>query len=90
MPQIDRVLSSGGTDELKWRVSRLAEYEKAAAPELTIIAGGGVDGDALINIGRETGIREFHVGRAARAAGLVDGDVQAALVKKLVEKMKEI
>jgi copper homeostasis protein len=90
MPQIDRVLSSGGTDELKWRVSRLAEYEKAAAPELTIIAGGGVDGDALMKIGRETGIREFHVGRAARAAGLVDGDVQAALVKKLVEKLKEI
>ena len=50
LPQIDRVLSSGGTGDLESRVQRLSEYEKAAVPELTIIAGGGVDGDAILEI----------------------------------------
>lgn len=88
LPQIDRVLSSGGTDELKLRVQRLKQYEIAAAPELTIIAGGGIDGAAMIKIGRETQIREFHVGRAARAQFQVAGAVQSSLVNRLVEKLK--
>lgn len=90
LPQIDRVLSHGGTDELNLRIQRLAQYDKAAAPELTIIAGGGIDGDAIIKIGRETQIREFHVGRAARAQFQVGGDVQSALVATLVKKLNEI
>jgi copper homeostasis protein len=90
LPQVDRILSSGGADELERRVQRLREYERAAAPELTILAGGGVDGDAIMKIGRETGIREFHVGRAARANSETDGDVQASLVSVLVRKLREI
>lgn len=90
LTHIDRVLSSGGTDELKLRVQRLDEYEKAAAPELTIIAGGGIDGDAIPMIVRETKIREFHVGRAARAKFQVEGDVQSSLVSRLVKKLKEL
>ena len=88
--QVDRVLSHGGTDELASRIQRLREYEEAAAPELIILAGGGVNGDALTRIGRETNIREFHVGRAARARFEVEGDVQASLVSALVQKLEEI
>ena len=88
--QVDRVLSHGGTDELASRIQRLREYDEAAAPELTILAGGGVNGDALTRIGRETNIREFHVGRAARARFEVEGDVQASLVSALVQKLEEI
>ena len=87
LPQVDRVLSSGGTDDLESRVQRLGEYEKAAAPELTILAGGGVNGDAILEIGRRTHIREFHVGRAARAQFEVEGDVQATLVRSLVKRL---
>ena len=87
LPQVDRVLSSGGADELELRVQRLRQYAETAAPELTILAGGGVDGDALLKIGHETNIREFHVGRAARAGFQVDGHVQASLVNELVEKL---
>ena len=90
LPQIDRVLSSGGTDELQLRIQRLDEYQKAASPELTIIAGGGVDGDAIVKIGRETAIREFHVGRAARTEFRVEGGVQSSLVSGLVRKLNEI
>ncbi|HKR22830.1 MAG TPA: copper homeostasis protein CutC [Pyrinomonadaceae bacterium] len=88
LPQIDRVLSSGGTDDL--RVQRLGQYANAASPELTIIAGGGVDRESILKIGRETNIREFHVGRAARAGFHVDGAVQASLVSELVKTLCNI
>jgi copper homeostasis protein len=84
LPQVDRILSSGGTDELRLRVQRLAAYEHAAAPELTILAGGGIDANAIVEIKRATRIREFHVGRAARLNFQVDGAVQASLVGDLV------
>lgn len=88
LPQIDRVLSSGGTDDR--RIERLDQYANAASPELTILAGGGVDREAILKIGRETIIREFHVGRAARAGFQVDGAVQASLVSELVRKLSDI
>ncbi|HEU4869902.1 MAG TPA: copper homeostasis protein CutC [Pyrinomonadaceae bacterium] len=90
LPQIDRILSSGGPGDLELRVARLGQYAKAAAPELTILAGGGVDGDALLQIARDTNIREFHVGRAARAQFQVEGYVQASLVSELVKKLRDV
>lgn len=90
LPQVDRVLSHGGTDDLAARVKRLGSYAEAAAPKLTMLAGGGIDGDAIVRIGRETGIREFHVGRAARVGFDVDGAAQASLVNGLVKKLKEL
>lgn len=85
LPQVDRILSSGGADEL--RAQRLVEYERAAAPELTILAGGGIDSNAIVEIKRVTRIREFHVGRAARLNHQVEGAVQASLVSGLVQKL---
>lgn len=90
LTQVDRILSSGGTDGLESRVQRLGEYERAAAPELMILAGGGIDRVAITTIARETRIREFHVGRAARAQFAVAGAVEASLVSGLVQKLKEI
>ncbi len=90
LPQVDRVLSSGGTGELEARVRRLGEYERVAAPELTILAGGGVDGDAIMQIARHTGIREFHVGRAARLGFEVEGKVRASLVSSLVKRLRGV
>jgi len=90
LPQIDRVLSNGGIDHLESRVQRLDRYERAAAPKLIVLAGGGLDGDAIVRIGCETRIREFHVGRAARARFAVDGGVEASMVNGLVKKFGEI
>lgn len=89
LPQVDRILSSGGTDQLRSRVQRLAEYERAAAPELTILAGGGIDGAAIVEIKRATRIREFHVGRAARLNFQPDGAVQASLVTGLIQRINQ-
>ena len=90
LPQVDRVLSHGGTDDPTSRVNRLSHYERAAAPELKILAGGGIDGDAILQIGRGTSIREFHVGRAAREHFAVAGAVQASLVNGLIQQLKKI
>ena len=90
LPQVDRVLSHGGRDDLIARVRRLGQYERAAAPELKIIAGGDVNSEAILKIGCETRIREFHVGRAARAQFNVEGQVQASLVNGLIMKLKQI
>lgn len=90
LPQVDRILCSGGTDELEQRVRTLYENRRAAGLELTIVAGGGIDGDAILKIGREAHIREFHVGRAARANFQIEGAVQASLVSALSKKLREI
>lgn len=87
LAQVDRILSHGGTDQLTNRIQRLAGYERAAAPELTILAGGGIDATNIVKIKRATRIREFHVGRAARLNFQVDGAVQASLVSDLVQKL---
>ena len=90
LPQVDRILSSGGTDELERRVQRLREYHQASAPELIILAGGGIDSDAILKIGRETGICEFHVGRAARVNLRIEGGVHVSLVSALSKTLREI
>jgi len=87
LPQVDRVLSHGGTDGFHSRVQRLGQYQRMSAPELIIVAGGGINDNAISQISRETSIREFHVGRAARSQFQVDGRVQASLVRALVNRL---
>lgn len=79
IPQVDRVLSHGDG-----RVETLATYDRLSS--VTVLAGGGIDAEAISRIGRATNIREFHVGRAAR----VDGRVNWELVNRLVEKCREL
>lgn len=89
LPQVDRVLSHGGTDGLDLRVQRLKQYAMMGAPELIILAGGGINDDAISQISCETNIREFHVGRGARSQFQVEGGVQASLVKALVNTLNQ-
>ena len=84
LPQVDRILSHGGTDSLDLRVQRLKQYAMMGAPELIVLAGGGINEDAIARIICETNVREFHVGRAARSQFQVEGSVQASLVRALV------
>jgi copper homeostasis protein len=81
--QVDRVLSHGGSGTLSARTQRLNVYAHAAVPQLTIIAGGGIDRSAIESLKRTTIIREFHVGRAAREGNQVTGAVRSELVSAL-------
>ena len=84
LPQVDRILSHGGPGDLNDRRRRLSAYAHAAAPEITIIAGGGIDSRAIAFLKSTTAIREFHVGRAARRGFRVEGEVQSELVRALL------
>jgi copper homeostasis protein len=84
LPQVDGILSSGGSGDLEGRRRRLDAYVDAAAPEIKIIAGGGIDLDAIALLRDTTAICEFHVGRAARDGFTVAGAVHAELVRALV------
>ena len=89
LPQVDRILSSGGSGEWEVKRLRLDAYERAATPEVRIIAGGGIDMNAIEILRRTTSIREYHVGRAAREGFKVAGAVQADLVRELVRATRE-
>ena len=65
------------------RIHGLQQLVESAAPELTIIAGGGVDADAIRALRKTTSIREFHVGRAVRQGGDIGQPVDAQRVREL-------
>src|ERR1044072_1403787 len=88
LPQIDRILSHSGSGDLHERAQRLDRYVQIAAPEITIIAGGGIDLDAIALLKRTTSVREFHVGRAVREGIQVNGGVRADLVRSLVRAIE--
>lgn len=80
--RVDRILTSGTGATLAQRVAQLAACEREATPEIAILAGGGMDLPTVQAIRRQTGIREFHLGRGVRRPATVDGAVDAALVRQ--------
>ena len=89
LSQVDRILSHGGAGELEQRRQRLDDYVHAAAPEITIVAGGGIDSRAIALFRQTSAVREFHVGRAARRGFRIDGEVESELVRALVSESPE-
>ena len=82
--QVDRILTAGGEGDWPLKIERLAGYERAARPEMTILAGGGLDAEVIRSIRESTSVREFHVGRAVRQPRNARGAVSAARVAELV------
>lgn len=89
LKQVDRILTSGGTGEWPERIERLSRYEEEAGPEIEILAGGGINQHTMRMICQATGIREFHIGRAAREPASASGVVRSERVKALVETAQE-
>lgn len=85
--QIDRILTSGGEDSWRDKVDRFAAWQCAAQPEIEILVGGGTDSE-VISLLKPVGIKEFHVGKAAREGQRIDGIVQAELVSELSELIR--
>jgi copper homeostasis protein len=83
-PQIDRILTSGSDGDLPLQISNLESFARAARPEITILAGGGLNAARIAALRESTSITEFHVGRAVRLPAEVDGSVKAQLVKELL------
>lgn len=83
-PQIDRILTNGGAGSWEERKDRLRLWQKAAAPEIKIVVGGGLTVPLLAELAQDNEFTEFHAGRAARnpptTAGRL-GRVQVAALK---------
>jgi copper homeostasis protein len=87
-PQIDRILTDGGPGsplERSRRLAALGERGRMGGADITIIAGSGVDDEALRVFVETACVREVHVGRAARADGRANGPVSAQRVRQLRE-----
>lgn len=84
VPQIDRILTSGGSGTPDARCARLAGYAARAGERLTVIAGSDVDEAMVAAIARAGCVREVHVGRAARDGVTRDAIVSADRVRRLV------
>jgi copper homeostasis protein len=82
-PQIDRILTSGGTGTWPERKARLLDLQKAAAPEIQILLAVGIAPDALTEPFSDASFSEVHVGRAVRhfqeVSGAVDRQKVAAI-----------
>lgn len=84
IPQVDKILSHGGTGSMSQRVANLREYALFARPEIEILAGGRIDGEMIRELRANTSIREFHVGSSART----DGRVSVGRVQELSEAVR--
>jgi copper homeostasis protein len=84
--QIDRILTDGGGGTALERSTRLSALTERAAGRLLIIAGGGVDQDALLTFAATGCVREAHVGRAAREGS----DPAAPVSERLVRALRRI
>ena len=81
-PQIDRILTSGGSRDWPDKVEEFAAYLRVAQSNIEILVGGGTDAE-VIRLLKPVGIREFHVGKAVREGQRIDGVVLANKVREL-------
>ncbi len=87
IPAINRILSHGGQGAWEAKAARLEERRRAALPEITLLAGGGIDESVIRFLRERTGLCEFHAGRAARGGGDAEAPVSAAQVRRLVRAL---
>jgi copper homeostasis protein len=81
VPQIDRILTTGGSGSWPERQSVLQAWQRAAAPEIEILVGAGLSPEVF----SDPAINEIHVGRAARQSHESFGAVDRLKVARLKE-----
>jgi copper homeostasis protein len=87
--QIDRILTGGGHGSWLERRNRLRDWSKAAAPEIAILAGGGLATAEAAELMADPQIPEVHVGRAARTPAKNDGALDADKIALLKSRRGE-
>ncbi|MGH9526488.1 MAG: copper homeostasis protein CutC [Terriglobales bacterium] len=83
--QVDRVLTSGGGGSWEERLNNWRRWRILARPEMNVIAAGGLDAEAIRRLRAAAELRQFHVGRAARATPDWSAPVTEERVRALAE-----
>lgn len=86
--QIDRILTDGGKGDWPLRKRRLIEWQRAAAPEITLLVAAGLEPSILEDLSCAPAPFEFHVGRAARKGHQISNPIdreQVASLKSLIQ-----
>ncbi len=83
LPQVDRILTTGGKGDWSQRKARLIEWQRAAAPSLKILAGVGLCSSTFSDLASTPEIEEIHLGRATRVPQTVSGQLKRAKVRAL-------
>lgn len=83
--QVDQVLTAGGGGTWAERLENWRRWRVLARPEMRLIAAGGLDPNAIHEIRIATELRQFHVGRAARATPDWAAPVTAERVRELAK-----
>jgi copper homeostasis protein len=87
-PQIDRILTSGGSGDWNERCERLTAWARRAGPRVTLLPGGGLDEQALRVLAACPAISEAHVGKAAREPQVSTAAVSARRVRALKQLLQ--
>jgi copper homeostasis protein len=85
---VDRILTSGGTGSWEQRIATMREYAAVAAPEIAVLAGGGLDAEIAVQIATQSSVREFHFGRAVRENQSTRGHVGAEFVNNIRKRLQ--
>lgn len=85
--QIDTILTSGGKGDPLEKVACLGVCERLAAPEITLLAGGGMMAETIRLIRRHTHIKDFHVGTMVREPETFRGQVVAEKVRQVISSL---
>lgn len=83
VPQVDRILTTGGPGSWPARKLRLHYWQRCAAPEITLLVGAGLLEPVIADLRRDHQIAEIHIGRAARIPQRPDGRVSRIQVAQL-------
>jgi copper homeostasis protein len=87
---VHRILTSGGASSAMEGKAVLADLRRYASGRVALVAGGGVTAANLPLLARETGLREFHVGRSVRTPPAHDGIVDRTKVRRVAEAAKTL
>ena len=90
LPAIDRILTSGGPGDWPARVARLGALARQGGSRIGILVGGGVSIAMLPDIALIPGVREVHVGRAARVPESDTAPVDSRAVASLVAQLESL
>jgi copper homeostasis protein len=83
IPQVDRILTIGGTGSWLARRARLHRWQQHAQPQIRILAGTGILPSVIEDLAADATIQEIHVGRAARNPCETSGSVSRLQVARL-------